>query len=110
MKNFIIIAALLVSSGLMAMDGGTVYKQHCLSCHGENAKKTPGATAPLAGRDASSLASKIRAFRDQGDSGKCYYTKDRNSMIIHSMTMQESTYDLTEENIIALAKYISSLK
>ena len=107
MINFIIITALLVSSGLMAMDGESVYKQHCLSCHGENAKKTPSAIAPLAGRDASSLASKIRAFKDQGYRGGCYYTKDRN---IHSMTMQESTYDLTEEHIIALAKYISSLK
>ena len=110
MKNFIIIAALLVSSSLMAMDGERVYKQHCLLCHGENAKKTPGATAPLAGRDASSLASKIRVFRDQGDKGGCYATADRNSVIVHSMTMQESTYDLTEEQIIALAKYISSLK
>ena len=110
MKIFIIITALFVSSGLMAMDGERVYKQHCLVCHGENAKKTPGAIAPLAGRDASSLASKIRVYRDLGDKVGCYATTDKNSMIVHSMTMQESTYDLTEEHIIALAKYISSLK
>lgn len=110
MKNCIIIAALLVSSSLMAMDGEKVYKKHCLSCHGENAKKTPDTTAPLAGRDASSLASKIREFRDQRDKRVCYATADKNSVIAHDMTMQESTFDLTDEQIIALAKYISSLK
>ena len=105
MKSIIIIAAaLLVNNSLMAMDGEKVYKQHCLLCHGVNAEKTPGATAPLAGRDASSLASEIRAYRDQGDGAGCY-TKNKDSQI-----MDDATYFITEEHISALAKYISSLK
>ena len=104
MKKIIIIVALLASSGLMAMDGEKVYKQHCLLCHGVNAEKTPSATAPLAGRDASSLASEIRAYRDQSDGAGCY-TKNKDSQI-----MDDATYFITEEHISALAKYISSLK
>ena len=104
MKKIIIIAALLVSSSLMAMDGERLYKQHCLLCHGQNAEKTPGASAPLAGRDATRLVLELRAYRDQKERPGCY-TKDKNSQI-----MDDSTYFMTEEHISALAKYISSLK
>ncbi len=103
MKN-IIIVALLLSSALMATDGARVYKQHCLICHGENAEKTPGASRPLAGRDAARLVLEIRAYRDQSDGSGCY-TKDKSNQI-----MEDSTYFMTEGHISALAEYISGLK
>ena len=103
MRN-IIIAALLVSSSLMAMDGAAQYKQRCSICHGENANKTPGSAVPLAGRDAVRLALEIRAYRDQDDVVGCY-TKNKSNQI-----MEDSTSALTREHIIALSKYISGLK
>ena len=103
MKN-IIIVALLIGSTLMALDGAKVYEQHCLLCHGVSAEKTPGASMSLAGRDAAKLVREIKAYRDQGDGSGCY-TKDKSSQI-----MEDSTYALTYEHIIALAKYISGLK
>lgn len=105
MKNIIIIAAaLLVSSSLMAVDGKRVYEQHCLQCHGENAKKTPGAAVPLAGRDEASLVVDIKAYINKRERVGCFYNyKD-------SERMEEATYYIDEEQITAIAKYISSLK
>ena len=102
MKN-IIIVALLLGSALMAIDGAKVYEQHCLLCHGKYAEKAPGLSTPLAGRDASRLALEIKAYRDQSDGVGCY-TKDK-----HSQVMEDSTYALTTDHIVALAKYISDL-
>ena len=103
MKN-IIIAALLVSSSLMAVDGQRAYEQHCLRCHGENAKKTPGTAAPLAGRDEASLVVDIREYINKREKVGCFYNyKD-------SEVMEVATYYIDEEQIAAIAKYISSLK
>ena len=99
----IIIVALLLSSGLMAVDGEKMYKQRCQICHGEMAEKAPGASTPLAGRDATRLALEIRAYKDQGDGAGCY-TKDKSSQI-----MDDATYAITEAHISALAEYISGL-
>jgi len=117
----IIIAALLASGSLMAadsvqakksgsfsstdVDGAAIYKQRCAVCHGEKATKSPETgVAALAGMDATRLALRIRAYRDQD--------KDVGSYTMHksSRVMKDSTDDLSREQIVALAKYISGLK
>ena len=119
MKN-IIIATLLLSGGLMAagstqankaggfsgsIDGAAFYKQHCSKCHGDMGEKSPATgIAPLAGRDATTLALTIRAYRDQSnDIGS--YTMHKSSQI-----MKDATVNLSDRHIGALAKYISSLQ
>ncbi len=117
----IIIAALLASSSLMAadsvkadnsgsfttkdIDGAAIYKKHCIVCHGEKAEKSPEAgIAPLAGRDATRLALTIRAYRDQ-DKGIGTYTMHKSSEL-----MKNQTSILSDRQIGALAKYISTLQ
>jgi cytochrome c553 len=118
MRN-IIIATLLLSGSLMAadsaqakstggfaesIDGAAFYKQHCSNCHGDRGEKSPERTAPLAGRDATVLALTIRAYRDQSnDIGS--YTMHKSSRL-----MYDSTDDLSDRHISALAKYISGLQ
>jgi len=119
MKN-IIIAALLASASLVAadsvkadnsgsfssksVDGAALYKQSCAVCHGEKATKSPEAKVPaLAGRDATRLALRIRAYRDQ-DNEVGTYTMHKTSDV-----MKNSTVKLSDRQIGALAKYISSL-
>ena len=118
MRN-IIIAALLVTGGLMAagnpqanntggfaksIDGASFYQQQCANCHGDRGEKTPGKTAPLAGRDATILALTIRAYRDQSnDIGS--YTMHKSSQM-----MKDATVNLSDRHIGALAKYISALQ
>ena len=119
MKN-IIIAALLASGSLVAadgvqannsgsfsskaVDGAALYKQGCAVCHGEKATKSPEAKVPaLAGRDATRLALRIRAYRDQ-DNEVGTYTMHKTSEV-----MKNSTVKLSDRQIGALAKYISSL-
>ncbi len=111
----IIIAALLAGGSLMAadnsgsfsskkVDGAALYKQGCAVCHGENATKSPEANVPaLAGRDATRLALRIRAYRDQ-DNEVGTYTMHKTSDV-----MKNSTVKLSDRQIGALAKYISSL-
>ncbi len=117
----IIIAVLLTSVSLMAaenvkannsgafkqksIDAASLYKQRCATCHGEKATKSPEkGVAALAGMDATRLALRIRAYRDQ-DSEVGSYTMHKNSQV-----MKESTVNLSREQIVALAKYISALK
>ena len=119
MKN-IILAVLLASGSLMAaesvqadksgsfsskgIDGAAIYKQRCSTCHGEKATKSPETgVAALAGMDATRLALRIRAYRDQ-DNEVGSYTMHKNSRV-----MKDSTDDLSREQIVALAKYISAL-
>jgi len=119
MKN-IIIAALLAGSSLVAadsvkasetgsfseksLDGASLYKQSCAVCHGDKATKSPEAKVPaLAGRDATRLALRIRAYRDQ-DNEVGTYTMHKSSEV-----MKNSTVKLSDRQIGALAKYISSL-
>jgi len=120
MKN-IIIAALLASSSLIAaesvqanksgsfssteIDGAALYKQRCSICHGEKATKSPETkVVALAGMDATRLALRIRAYRDQ-DNEVGTYTLHKASQV-----MRDSTKALSTEQIVALAKYISGLK
>ena len=119
MKN-IIIAVLLAGGSLVAadsveatksgsfstksVDGAALYKQSCAVCHGEKATESPKTHVPaLAGRDATRLALRIRAYRDQ-DNEVGTYTMHKTSDV-----MKNSTVKLSDKQIGALAKYISSL-
>ncbi len=116
----IIIAALLAGGSLMAadsvqanksgsfsskdIDAAAIYKQRCATCHGEKATKSPETgVAALAGMDATRLALRIRAYRDQ-DNEVGTYTMHKTSD-----AMKNSTVKLSDRQIGALAKYISSL-
>ncbi|AKF25744.1 hypothetical protein YH65_10360 [Sulfurovum lithotrophicum] len=117
----IVIAALLAGSSLMAadtvktsdsgtfatknIDGAAIYKRQCAICHGEKGEKSPAkGIAPLAGRDATILALRIRAYRDQ-DNDIGTYTMHKSNEV-----MKFETIKLSDMQIGALAKYISSLK
>ena len=118
MKN-IIIFALFASSSLMAaesvqvnkpdaligVDGVKFYKKRCSVCHGEKGMKTPlKGMKPLAGRDAGELARKVRAYRDQDERHGAYAIYEDN------IVMSEATYSISNEQISAIATYLSGLK
>jgi len=114
----IILSALLVSVSLIAADSATVnksgaflpidgkalYKQHCSLCHGEKGEKAPPKAVPIAGMEPVVLALKIRAYRDQNDRNGAY--------AIHkdSRVMKDQTVGLSTNEIVAIAKYVSTLK
>lgn len=103
-------ASLMAAEGVKAntkveADGAKIYKQRCSLCHGATGKDVPDkAVGPLAGRDATELALKIRSYRDQ-DSDVGSYTMHKDSQV-----MKDATSNLSTEQIVALAKYINSLK
>lgn len=120
MKN-IIIAALLVSGSLVAaesvqsnksgassstgVDGAVFYKKRCSVCHGEKGQKTPlKGMIPIASMDAGALARKVRSYRDQEDRHGAY------AIYEDSQVMREATYSLSDQQISAIATYISGLK
>lgn len=115
----IIFTALLTSVSLMAsegvekkksgaflpIDGAALYMQHCSLCHGVKGEKVPaGSVAALAGVDPVKLALQIRAYRDQDKSIGAY------TMHKESRVMYDETSGLSDKEISALAKYISSIK
>ena len=119
MKN-IIIAVLLASSSLMAaesvqanksgassstgVDGKVFYEKRCSVCHGENGEKAElKGMVPLAGWDAGKLARKVRAYRDQEERHGAYAIYQTNQV------MREATYSLSNEQISAIATYLSGL-
>jgi cytochrome c553 len=114
----ILLGALFASVSLIAADsvpvkkqgaflpinGATLYNQNCAICHGKDGRKVPSkAASSLAGRDAVRLALRIRAYRDQ-DSRIGTYTMHKESQV-----MKDQTSKLSDKEISALAKYISSL-
>lgn len=119
MKN-IIIAALLTSGSLMAaesvqanktgvsstgVDGAKFYKKRCSVCHGENGEKADlKGMIPLAGMDAGKLARTVVAYRDQEERHGAYAIYKTNEV------MREATYSLSNEQISAIATYLSGLK
>ena len=106
----IIMTVLLASTSLMAaesvkMDGAKLYKQNCAICHGAEGKKVPkGGVDILAGKDATKLARSIRAYKDQ-DNEVGAYTMNKNSQV-----MKDATYELSREQIVAIATYLSEVK
>ena len=88
-----------------AIDGAVFYKKRCSLCHGKEAKKTPlKGMISLAGTDASILARKIRAYRDQDEMyGIAHNVYENNQM------MKDATYSLSDRHISAIAVYIRGL-
>lgn len=118
MKN-IIIFALLASGSLMAaesgqatkpdaltgVDGVKFYMKRCAVCHGEKGEKTPlKGMRPLAGRDAGELARKVKSYRDQDERHGAYAIYEEN------IVMSEATYSISDQQISAIATYLSGLK
>ncbi len=119
MKN-IIIAVLLASGSLMAaeslqasesasastgVDGAKFYKKRCAVCHGEKGEKAVlNGMVPLIGRDAGELARKVRGFRDQEERHGAYAIYEENQV------MREATYSISDQQISAIATYLSGLK
>jgi len=116
MKN-IIIAVLLASGSLIAadnvqannsvtgVDGEKFYKKRCSVCHGENGHKTPmKGMIPIASMEAGALARKVRSYRDQEERHGAY------AIYEDSQVMREATYSISDQQISAIATYISGLK
>ena len=117
----IIIAALLAGGSLVAaenvqanksgsfssteVDGAAFYKKRCAVCHGEKGEKALlKGMIPIAGLDAGVLARKVRAYRDQEERHGAYAIYKTNEV------MREATYSISNQQISAIAKYISALK
>ena len=92
------------AGAFLPIDGAALYSKSCAICHGQDAKKVPGAASVLAGRDAVRLALRIRAYRDQ-DTRVGTYTMHKDSRI-----MKDQTSKLSDKEISALARYISGLE
>ena len=118
MKN-IIIAVLVASGSLMAaesvpanksgastgVDGKKFYEKRCSVCHGEKGEKADlKGMKPLAGMDAGKLARTVRAYRDQEERHGAYAIYKTNEV------MREATYSISNEQISAIATYLSGLK
>lgn len=118
MKN-IIIATLLASGSLVAaesvtenksgtstgVDGKVFYEKRCAVCHGKNGENVPlKGMRPLAGMDATKLARTIVAYRDQDQRHGAYAIYKTNEV------MKEATYSMSNEQISAIATYLSGLK
>lgn len=120
MKN-IILAALVASGSLVAaesvqvikpaslsstkVDGKVFYEKRCSVCHGEKGEKaTLKGMMPLVGRDAGELARKVKAFRDQEERHGAYAIYEENQV------MREATYSISDQQISAIATYLSGLK
>ena len=87
------------------MDGVALYKKRCALCHGEKAQKRPlKNVAPIAGMDATILARITRSYRDQDSRHGTAHAMHRESQV-----MQEATSSLSDQQIGAIAKYISGL-
>jgi len=99
------VSLVAASSGKFTpIDGASLYKQKCSLCHGEQGRKVPVGASVLAGRDAVELALAIRGYRDQYEDVGAY-TKTKESRV-----MYDQTSNLSNKQIGALAKYISTLK
>jgi len=93
------------SDGFAPIDGAKLYQQKCSLCHGKDGKKVPeNGVAALAGRDATKLALEIRAYRDQ-DVLNAPYSMQKSSAV-----MKSETENLSDQQIGAIAKYLSNLK
>jgi len=111
-----IMIVLLAGASLMAaesgqtnnsntIDGAKLYKQNCAICHGKEGTKVPkGGVDILAGKDATKLARSIRAYKDQ-DNEVGSYTMKKSSQV-----MKDATYELSREQIVTIATYLSELK
>ena len=101
----IILTTLLASASLMAVDGAALYERKCAACHGSAAQKSPmKKIAPIAGMETSKLARKIRSYRDQDD------RHGPDAMYKDNQMMKDSTSNLSNKQIGAIATFINSIK
>ena len=91
-------------SGWVPIDGAKMYKQHCAVCHGEKGEKTQLGLGPIAGMDTVILALEIREYRDQEHRTEAY------AMRKYSQIMKEAAQNMSRDHIVAIAKYVNSLK
>ncbi|CAA6815533.1 MAG: Unknown protein [uncultured Sulfurovum sp.] len=92
-------------SGLQNIDGKSLYIKRCALCHGKNAQKSPLKGVPaLAGRNATILARITLAYREQDNRHGVAYSVNRVSQV-----MKEATSSLSNQQISAIATYISGL-
>jgi len=108
MKKIILLALFVLIGSISAeakSNGAEIYQKHCALCHGKDGKKViPGASAVLAGRDATRLALTIRSYRDQSESSGAY------TMHKSSELMKLEISEWSDGQIDAIAKYLSGLK
>jgi len=89
----------LVASTLMAADGAALYKK-CAGCHGaKGEKKALGKSAPIAGWDKEKLVEALKGYK----------AGTRNVYGMGAL-MKGQVANLSDEEIEALAEYISKLK
>ncbi|WP_200762527.1 c-type cytochrome [Nitrosophilus alvini] len=100
MKKIIIISFSIVLTSLWAADGAKIFKKTCSVCHGDRAQKSSLKVSKIiAGWPAEKIVEKLKAYK----SGKL------NQYGFGNMMRNRAT-KLTDEEMMAVAKYIESLK
>lgn len=84
----------------MAEDGASIYKQKCQSCHGKNGEAAAlNKALPIAGWDKAKTIEAMNGYKDGS----------RNTTGLGKI-MTPKVQPLTDEQIGAVAEYISTLK
>jgi len=92
------------TGGFLPFDAAALYQKKCAVCHGKDGRKVPSSQASvLAGRDAARLSREIIAYRDQFERVGAYAKTKESEIMYHE------TFELADNQISALAKYISEL-
>ncbi|WP_187648032.1 c-type cytochrome [Nitrosophilus labii] len=100
MKKLILLMISLISISLFASDGAKIFKQKCAVCHGENAQKSSlGVSKIIAGWPLEKTIKKLKEYK----------TGKLNQYGFGNMMRNRAT-KLTEKEMLAVAKYIESLK
>ena len=98
--NKILFLYLLLNSFLFANNGETLYKQKCQNCHGESGQLSAlGHSEAIMGWEETKTVMALHGYRD----------KDRNTNGMGTY-MKIKMRSFSDEDINALAKYISTLK
>jgi len=93
-----IFAFLLLTTSLLAVDGAAIYSK-CAKCHGENGKHPAfGKSARIAGWKVKQTVTALNIFKNMSRYDK------------FAKVMNRQVSKLSEEEIEAVAKYISKLK
>jgi len=99
MKKLLFIS-LLISSFIFAKSGSEIYKQYqCIGCHGKHGEKRAiGRSAIIAKQNPSKTIKQLKAYK-------------KGTLDLHGMgaLMKKKVANLTDNEIKAVAKYISHL-
>ncbi len=100
MRRYLIAITLILSSATYAADGAKIFKQKCAVCHGEKAQKSSlGVSKVIAGWPTEKIIKKLKEYK----------TGKLNQYGFGNMMRNRAT-KLTEKEMLAVAKYIESLK